>query len=263
VEACSCRSVNRLLCIAALLASLGAAAIGQGSAGTDGKLEPRFLVDMPTAGMADKGTMVLDVDFYQEGGVLFGISAGILDRFSFGVSYGGSRIIGSGSPVMNPIPGVNLRLRILEEGLVLPALTLGFDTQGKDGYLKDLDRFQVKSPGLFVAASKNYAFLGYLSIHGGVNYSLERKDGDKDVNVYTGVEKTIGAVLSAILEYNFATNDNSGEAVGKGWGYINAALRLMLGNGLTISLNLKDMVKNGPNITIANRTVCLEYARAF
>jgi hypothetical protein len=164
---------------------------------------------------------------------------------------------------MNPVPGVNLRIRILEEGMLLPALVLGFDSQGKDGYLKDLDRYQIKSPGLFVAASKNYAFLGYLSIHGGVNYSLERADGDRDLNVYTGVEKTIGPVLSAILEYNFATNDNSAQAVGKGWGYINAAIRLMLGNGLTISLNLKDLVKNGPNITVANRTVCLEYSRAF
>lgn len=255
--------MNRLLCIIALLAGIEATALGQGSAGTDGKLEPRFLVDMPTAGMPDKGAMVLDVDFYQEGGVMFGISAGILDRFSFGVSYGGSRIIGSGSPVMNPFPGVNVRLRILEEGFVFPALAIGFDSQGKDGYLKDLDRFQVKSPGLFAAVSKNYTLLGYLSIHGGVNYSFERADGDRDVNVYAGVEKTIGPVLSAILEYNFATNDNSGQAVGKGWGYINAAIRLMLGSGLTVSLNLKDMVKNGPNITVANRTVCLEYSKAF
>ena len=155
MEACVYRSVNHLISIAALLACIGTTAIGQGSAGTDGKLEPRFLVDMPTAGMPDKGAMVLDVDFYKEGGVLFGISAGILDRFSFGISYGGSRIIGSGSPEMNPVPGVNLRIRILEEGMLLPALVLGFDSQGKDGYLKDLDRYQIKSPGLFVAKSTN------------------------------------------------------------------------------------------------------------
>jgi hypothetical protein len=204
---------------------------------------------------------VLDVDFYQNGGVLLGISAGILDRFSFGISYGGSRIIGAGSPVMNPIPGVNVRVRVLEEGLLLPALILGFDSQGKDAYLKDLDRFQIKSPGFYAAVSKNYAFLGYLSIHGGVNYSLERADGDRDVNAYAGLEKTLGPVLSALVEYNFATNDNNSLAVGKGWGYINAAIRLMLGNGLTISVNLKDIVRNGPNVTVANRTVCLEYSR--
>lgn len=263
MEARAARKVNGLLATAVVLLVAIATTSGQGSAGTDGKLEPRFLVDMPTAGMPDKGSMILDVDFYQEGGVLFGIGVGILDRFSFGISYGGSRIIGAGSPMMNPIPGVNLRVRILEEGLVLPAIALGFDSQGKDGYLKDLSRYQVKSPGLFAAASKNYGFLGYLSVHGGVNYCFERADGDRDVNVYAGIEKTIGPVLSVVLEYNFATNDNSNEALGKGWGYINAALKLMLGDGLTVGINLKDLVKNGSNVTVANRTVCLEYSRAF
>lgn len=259
----SSRALSALGAIAVALLALTSVARTQGAAGTDGKLEPRYLVDMPTAGMPDKGSMVLDVSFYQEGGVLMGVGVGIHDRFSFGISYGGSRIIGSGSPIMNPIPGVNLRLRVLEEGLVLPALVLGFDSQGKDGYLKDLSRYQVKSPGLFAVASKNYSFLGYMSLHGGVNYCFERADGDRDINVFAGVEKTIGPVLSAVLEYNFATNDNSGEAIGKGYGYINAAVRLMLGNGLTVGVNLKDLVKNGSNITVANRTVSLEYSRAF
>ena len=263
MEAHACRRIECVLWTVVLLLCGLRMAVGQGSAGTDGRLEPRFLVDMPTAGMPDKSTLVLDVDFYREGGLLFGISVGVFDRLSVGVSYGGSRIIGSGSPTMHPLPGVNLRLRILEEGPLFPALTLGFDSQGKDGYLKELDRYRVKSPGLFVAASKNYSFLGYLSIHGGANYSLERADGDRDVNVFTGVEKTLGPVLSAVLEYNFATNDNSAEAVGKGWGYINAAIRLMLGSGLTVSFNLKDIVKNGPEVTVANRTISLEYARAF
>jgi hypothetical protein len=263
VETHTGKAVTLFIFACALLSAIVSPAMAQGSAGTDGKLEPRFIVDMPTAGMPDKGCFVLDVDFFQEGGVLLGISAGIINRLSFGVSYGGSRLIGAGAPSMNPTPGVNLRVRVLEEGMLLPALVLGFDSQGKDVYLKDVDRFQIKSPGFFAAVSKNYSFLGYLSFHGGVNYSLERADGDRDVNVYAGVEKTLGPVLSALLEYNFGTNDNSGQALGKGWGYLNAAVRMMLGNGLTIGVSFKDIVKNGPNVTVANRTVQLEYSRPF
>jgi hypothetical protein len=263
VEARRLRPIARLLRSALLVGVCASATLaGQGSAGTDGKLEPRFIVDMPTAGMPDKGSMVLDVGFYREGGVQFGLGVGLLDRFCLGVSYGGSGIIGSDSPVMNPIPGVNVKVRIIEEGIALPAIALGFDSQGKDGYLKDLDRYVVKSPGLFIAASKNFSILGYLSIHGGANYSFERADGDRDINAYAGVEKTIGPIISILAEYNFGTNDNN-STIGKGWGYINAALRLMLGNGLTIGINLKDMVKNGSNITVANRTVSLEYCRTF
>lgn len=263
MEARTARVSHRSLILAGLLTCWAHTAAAQGAAGTDGTLEPRFLVDMPTAGMPDKNTMTMDVSFYQEGGVLVGIGVGILDRFCLGISYGGSRMIGSESPLMNPVPGVNLRVRILEEGMVLPALVIGFDSQGKDGYLKDLSRYQVKSPGLFAAASKNYRFLGFLSVHGGVNYSFERADGDRDINAFVGVEKTVGPIISVIGEYNFATNDNSAHALGKGYGYINMAFRLMLGNGLTVSVNLKDMVKNGSTVTVANRTIGLEYSLVF
>jgi hypothetical protein len=248
----------------ALLLAVGIQnAAAQGAAGTGGGLEPRVLVDVPTAGMLDKGTFALDVDFYQEGGVLLGMSAGVFERLSFGISYGGMRLIGSQSPVMNDIPGINLRIRIVEENMVFPAIVLGFDSQGKDGYIKEQDRYRIKSPGFFAVASKNYLLLGYFSLHGGVNYSLERADGDRDLNVFIGAEKTIGPIVSLVAEYNLGLNDNSGGAIGKGRGYVNAGLRVSLGNGLTLGVNMKDIIKNGRDITVANRTVRLEYARAF
>ncbi len=253
----------RGLFVAVLLCACVQHGAGQGAAGTAGGLEPRFLVDVPTAGMLAKGTFALDVDFYQEGGVLFGMSFGVFERFSLGVSYGGSRLIGSQSPVMNDIPGINLRIRIIEENLAFPAIVLGFDSQGKDGYIKEQDRYRIKSPGIFAVASKNYLLLGYFSLHGGVNYSLERADGDRDVNVFFGAEKTIGSIVSIVAEYNLGLNDNSGSAIGRGRGYVNAGLKVSLGNGLTLGVNMKDIIKNGQDITVANRTVRLEYARSF
>jgi hypothetical protein len=238
-------------------------ALAQGAAGTAGGQEPRSLVDIPTAGMLGKGTFAMDVDFYQEGGVLFGISAGIFERLSFGISYGGSRLIGAQSPIMNEIPGINLKIRVVEENMVFPAIAIGFDSQGKDGYIKEQSRYLIKSPGFYAVASKNYLLLGYFSIHGGVNYSLERGDDDRDVNIFAGAEKTLGPILSLVAEYNLGLNDNSGKAIGKGRGYVNAGLKVSLGNGLTLGVNMKDIIKNGRNITVANRTVRIEYARAF
>jgi hypothetical protein len=246
-----------------LVLLLAGRAWGQGAAGSGGGLEPRFLVDVPTAGMLDKGSVALDVDFYQEGGVLLGISTGILDRLSFGISYGGSRLIGSSSPEMNEIPGINVRVRIFEESPVFPAIALGFDSQGKDGYLKEQDRYRIKSPGFFAVASKNYTLLGFFSIHGGVNYSLERADDDHDPNVFIGAEKTFGPFASAVAEYNIGLNDNSGHAIGKGRGYLNLGLKISLGSGLTLGVSMKDIVQNGRDITVANRTVHLEYAKTF
>lgn len=253
----------RWLLAAVLLAGCVHQGAAQGAAGSGGGQEPRVLVDVPTAGMLDKSSFGLDVDFYQEGGVLLAMSVGLFERLSFGISYGGSRLIGSDSPVMNDIPGVNLRIRIVEENTVFPAIVLGFDSQGKDGYIKGQDRYLIKSPGFYAVASKNYLLLGFFSIHGGVNYSLERADGDKDPNVFFGVEKTIGPILSLVAEYNLGINDNSGDAVGKGRGYLNAGLKVSLGNGLTLGVNLKDIIRNGEDFSVANRTVRLEYAQPF
>lgn len=236
----------------------------QGSAGTEGGIEPRFLVDIPTAGMLAKGSFALDLDFYQEGGVLLGLSAGLLDRLSFGVSYGGTRLVGSEEPVMNSVPGVNIKVRIIEENVALPAIVLGFDSQGRDGYLKDLSRYSIKSPGFYTSASKNYSLLGFFSIHGGVNYSLERADDDRDFNVFAGVEKSIGSSVSLVVEYNLGANDSNGKALGKGRGYLNTGVKCTVGGGLTIGVSLKDLTRNSRDeVTVANRTVKIEYARTF
>ncbi len=259
------RSFAALLLAVAFLPPISS---GQGSAGSNGKLEPRFLVDIPTAGMLDRGSFALDVNFYQEGGVLLGLSVGIFDRLSLGLSYGGSRLIGAQNAVMDEIPGVNVKLRILEESIALPALALGFDNQGKDGYVRELSRYVIKSPGVYLALSKNYAALGFLSFHGGVNYSFERSDGDRDPDFFAGIEKTIGPFLSVMMEYNAGLNDNSAHALGKGRGYLNAAVKWSIGGGLTLGVNFKDLLDNGRygpggDVSVANRTVTLEYVRFF
>jgi hypothetical protein len=252
------------LCALSLLVVLGLQlCYPQGSAGSSGDVEPRFLVDAPIAGMLRRSAVAFDADFYQRGGILLGISVGVFDRLTLGISYGGSDLIGTGEPVMNPVPGVNVRLRVLEESVLLPALALGFDSQGRDGYMKDLDRYVIKSPGFYGVLSKNYGLLGFLSIHGGVNYTLERTDEDRDINFYCGVEKTIGPTISIVLEYDLAANDDEKQAVGQGTGYLNAAFKWSIGEGFTVSVNLKDLTSNSAVVEGIKRSVRIEYVKTF
>ena len=255
------RLTYAMLLLAVIMGSPEALLVAQGSAGSAGKLEPRSLVDFPTAGMIPRGDIAFDVEFYGEGGVDLGCAVGILDRLSAGLSFGGSGLIGSGSPVMNATPGFNVRFRLLEENVFVPALALGFDSQGHNGYIRSLDRYAVKSPGLYAVVSKNYAFLGFLSLHGGANYSLERSDGNRNVNFFGGLEKTFGPFLSYIVEYNLGLNDTGGNSPGGGRGYLDMALRCSLGGGLTLGVSFKDIVRNGENVTAASRTVRLEYIK--
>jgi len=235
----------------------------QGYAGDQATVELYSLIDKPTAGMLTKGSYAIWSNLYEQGGVLAGVSVGLFDIFSFGISYGGTDIIGHNKIEMNPLPGVNVKLRLVEEGLMMPAIAIGFDSQGKEPYLDSLKRYTIKSPGFFAVGSKNYAILGNLSVHGGLNYSLERGDGDKDMNIFVGVEKSIGNSLSLLAEYDFAANDNHYRAVGRGNGYLNLGLRFSAGKGLVIGFDLKDVSQNQRNVKIGNRVVQIEYVGSF
>lgn len=238
--------------------------IAQGTGGTNAKYEYRSLIDLPTAGILEKGFVGISMDLMPQGIVIPRIEVGVLDNFSFGISYGGSNIIGSGKIDWYKLPGVNIRARIYDETLLLPAFTIGFDSQGKGFFDKSLNRFQIKSPGFYVAASKNFEILGYLSIHSVINYSLERDDADKDLNIGFGFEKTINERISVVGEYDVAFNDNTGKAIGAGNGFLNLGVRWSVGDGLTLGLNLRDLLDN-KRITssAADRGVFVEYVKGI
>ena len=235
-----------------------------GSAGSAANVEPRYLVDMPTAGILHNGMIGMNVHFYEMSGVLVSLEAGAFNRLTFGLSYGGTNVIGSGAVDWNKLPGVNIRFRVIDETAGFPAVTLGFDSQGKDVYFPQYSRYLCKSPGFFAAASKYFTMLGYLGIHGGVNYSLEKGDGNKNVNFYVGADKTIGRDISVVAEYNFGLNDNIGNPgmlTRPGPGYLNAGVRWSVGNGFTVEFNYKnllDLKKTG-----SLRTIRIEYVQSM
>ena len=252
-----------LVCISLVVSGCLDCASAQGSVGSDAEIEPRYLIDLPTSGMIAHGSFALDVDFFQSGGLLMGTSVGLFDRLLFGISYGGTNIIGSDEPSWNPTLGFAVKVRVIEETIFLPAIALGFDSQGKEAYLDEFSRYTIKSLGFYAVASKNYQAMGYLSFHGGVNYSLERADGDNDPNFFVGIEKTIGPILSILGEYNLGSNDSNRDARGRGRGYFNLGARMSIGKGLSLGINLKDILRNQQDVTIGNRTVMLEYVRSL
>lgn len=216
----------------------------QGSAGTTANFECVKLIDQPTAGILQKGNVNVDVYLMPQGVLISSIQVGVFKDFSFGISYGAANFIGISNPKWYKLPGVNVKARIINESESFPAVAIGFDSQGKGEYDSGLERFKVKSPGFYAAFSKNFKFIGFLSLHGTISYSLERKDGDKDPDLSIGAEKTLGSNLSIITDYDFAINDNSIKSLGDGNGYLNAGIRWAVGNGLTLGLDFRDLLSN-------------------
>lgn len=236
----------------------------QGTAGEKAKFEYRYLIDMPTAGILEKGIVGVTTDILPAGVVVAKMEVGVFQNVSFGISYGAANLIGSGKPNWYELPGVNIRYRMINESLVLPALVIGFDSQGKGEEFEKPKRYAIKSPGFFVASSKNFSLLGYLSLHGAVNYSLEKNDGDNFLNLWVGVEKTLGPNFSAIAEYDFALNDNAASSFGEGKGYLNLGLRWAIGSGLTLGFDLRDLLQNKRwNPNAADRALKIEYIQSI
>jgi len=236
----------------------------QGSAGDEAEYEYRYLIDMPTAGMLHKGFVGVTSDILPNGVLIAAIEAGVFENVSFGISFGGSNFIGSGNVDWYKWPGINIKLRILDEAVLLPAITLGFDTQGKGEYLDSLGRYTIKSPGLFAAVRKNFDFIGYLSLHGSVNYSLEGDDGDNFVNLKVGAEKTLGSNFSLIIEYDFAFNDNNSPGFGEDKGYLNIGLRWTVSDGFTLGFDLRDLRSNKSSTRNSfDRAMRIEYIQSI
>ena len=116
----------------------------QGTAGEKAKYEYKSLIDMPVAVVLEKGFVGVASDIMRSGVMIVYLDVGVFDNLSFGISYGGANIIGTGSIDWYKWPGINVRARILNETTTIPALTLGFDSQGKGEYFDDQSRYAIK-----------------------------------------------------------------------------------------------------------------------
>jgi len=226
-------------------------------------VEPLRMVDTPTAGTLLRGSFRAQMRAYAEGGILAGIDVGITDRLMFGISYGGTNLIGIGDIDWNPQVGVNVRYRFFEEAYTFPAILLGYNSQGFGAYVDSTSRYREKSRGIFIAASKNFTFLGTIGLHGGLNYSFEKGDGDKDLNLFIAMDKSINPELAIVAEYDFALNDNSDKSIGSGKGYLNAGLKWIFAGKLEIDFLLKNMLKNRNTLPNMSREIRISYVEIF
>jgi hypothetical protein len=226
-------------------------------------IEPLYLIDMPTAGTLFRGSFCTHIRAYNKGGLLAGIDVGILDRLMFGISYGGTNVIGIGKIDWNPQVGVNIRYRIFEESLTMPAVLIGYNSQGFGAFIDSTSRYTEKSRGAFAVASKNFHFLGTFGIHGGINYSFEDDDGDSDPDLFIGFDKSINTELAFSVEYDFALNDNEDLALGSGKGYLNTGLKWIFASKLEIELLLKNLLENRKDLPHMAREIRITYIETF
>lgn len=228
-------------------------------------LEDIRLVDSPTAGILPHGGYLIHGSIGPESSILAGIGVGFFDRVMLGASFGLQKFIGRGDIDVNDRPGFEIRVRLIEESVAGPAFSLGIDTQGKDAYLGDAQRYERKSKGAYAVVSKNYRLIEDFSIHGGVNYSFEVKD-EKGVNAFGGFSLEIVKGFSILLDYNAALDDNdTGVATHRtrGRGYLDSGLRFDYRDNLRFKILFKDLLDNYLPVSGVDRSIDVFYVGSF
>jgi hypothetical protein len=228
-------------------------------------LEPRYLVDSPTAGIMPRGTYAVDLRMEPEGGLLAGVSVGLMSRLFLGVSYGGQGIVGHGTPDWNPRVEFHIRYRLLDETGITPALALGFDSQGYGPYRED--RYRIKSKGFYGVLSKAFqTFAGITtSLHAGGNYSLEIAGDDKIPSLFCGLQQSINPEIEVVAEYETAWNDDTQRPeFGQGHGYANAGVRWFFADRLSFQVDFRNLSGNGTGMEAkVNRTLQITFLQFF
>jgi len=206
--------------------------------------EPLYAIDHPTAGLLQNGEYHLQGRLGPASSFLASLRLGFRNVFQIGASFGMQNVFERGDIEINDHIGFRLRLRLLEEAET-PALAAGFDSQGQGFYHESLERYDRKSPGFYVVLSKNYLLaVGYLSIHGGANYSLEKNDDD-DPDLFLAADWEPIEGFSILLDADAALNDNiEGDGFGGGGIYLDVGIRLGYGDNLSLMLIFRDVTKN-------------------
>ena len=213
-----------------------------------------YYVDQPMPNPPEHGIFNLELRFGPEGAITGYFNVGVWDRLGLGLSYGGSNLLGSGNPEFYEIPGVQIRLLAIEEGLVCPQVQLGFDNQGYGDYDA---RYDIRSKGLYCQIAKTFGFTNleiYPSL--GVNYCLESDNG---IDVFGAVMFSFGTFSAFLVDYTPNFNDPLDEDKG----YLNIGLRLIFYGEMFFEFSLRDLLNNSPNDEQFNRMIKMGFEQGF
>ncbi len=214
-----------------------------GSAG----LRSGQIVDSPTATVLRHGDFRIRGRIMDGGSLVASTEVGIKDRFSVGVSWGMQGLLGRSDVEFNDQTALMLRLLLVDE-LSWPSLIIGFDSQGYGAWDEELERYERKSKGFFMAATRNwYGPLGSdVATTFGINYGTEEPD-QQSVDGWFGLEQDFGNRFALLMEYSLGLDDREEEdpeIYGSGLGWLDLGMRWNIGNEVQFRFYFRDLLGN-------------------
>ncbi len=197
-----------------------------------------YYIDQPFLDVPEHGEFTIQLRFGPGGEILGFFDVGVFDRFSFGISYGASNLIGAGDPEFYEIPGVQIKAVVIEQGFAAPEVIFGFDNQGYGAY--DGTRYYTMSKGLYCQIGKTLALnnIEFVPSLGG-NYCFE---GNDRFDLFTGFILQFGSSSGLTFDYSPNFNDDTDQNKGN----MNIGLKFIFYDELFFEFALRDLLDNGP-----------------
>lgn len=209
--------------------------MAQGSAGDGALFQSQRIVDMPTAGILPRNEVLIRGIAFEQGGILGEVLFSPWTNFQLGIGGTALGVIGTQTILLQGIPSVVLRWRLLDETLTLPAVAIGFETLGR-GFLQNY-QFEIPAPGAYLVASKQFRwFLGGCSVHAGVGYSFDLRLTARYLNGWVGFEQSLGRSIAVSTELNPLSLERGQPLL------MNILLRWSVVRGGTVELYLRDLL---------------------
>lgn len=222
----------------------------------------------PTAGVLARGEARITQRMFKNNGIVLGADVGLFQNFMIGVSYGSEHIIGDQKPIWYNKPDVKVKYRLIDETFEMPAFAIGIDTQGQGSWHNQHSRYDIKSKGAYLVASKNYEFWGLIGFDGGINYTFERANNKKrHLDIFAGMYKTIGKDVTFFVDYSAGLNDTARNLnntfVQRGRGYMNTAFQINMSDNISAKVIFYDIFQNRGNFYTYDRALLIDYRWFF
>jgi hypothetical protein len=195
-----------------------------------------YNIDQPVPVSLAHGEYYVDARLWGEGGALVRFGVGLFDRVTLGMSYGGNRFLGNDTIRPYPRPEFQARLAILSEDGYIPALVLGFESQGYDDTLGT--SYQTLPRGGYLCAGKTIAPIRTF-VQVGVSYW-------STMDAFVVANCLLPGNVELIAEYDPALNDR--RDIDDYWrgGLLNFGVGWTFAEKVRLVLGLRDIIGNRP-----------------
>lgn len=192
------------------------------------------VIDTPTAQTIDYGGFNTNFRFYANGGVLSRIAFGVRGNVNIGLYLDTDKIVGSQAADLHE-PGLVLKIRLYDGSLFLPAIALGYDTQGYRFDQTD-EQYRHREKGLFLAVTQE--LIPLVEASAGANIYNFKTD---DVYGFVNVNINLLDFFSILAEYDNIHNRQANR--------LNAGLRyyVLKDKRLSVEIDGRDLGRSGDN----------------